>query len=136
MPTSIETGLTGDSVYLWTGPMFHASGWCFPWAVTAVAGTHVCLRKIDYDLIWDLIERYGVTHYHGAPTVYLGMVTHPKAHRLDRPMTLIVAARAALADAARPAARPQLPSPPHLWLDRDLRPGHHLRMAPRVGRVP
>jgi fatty-acyl-CoA synthase len=88
----VETGLTAESVYLWTGPMFHASGWCFPWAVTAVAGTHLCLRKVDYDLIWDLINGYDITHSHGAPTVYLGMVTHPKAHPLDRPMTLIVAA--------------------------------------------
>jgi fatty-acyl-CoA synthase len=88
----VEIGLTDDSVYLWTGPMFHASGWCFPWAITAVAGTHVCLRKVDYDLIWDLIDAYGVTHYHGAPTVHLGVVTHPKAHRLDQRVTLVVAA--------------------------------------------
>ena len=88
----VETGLTAESVYLWTGPMFHASGWCFPWAVAAVAGTHLCLRKVDYDLIWDLIDGYDVTHSHGAPTVYLGIVTHPKAHPLDRLMTLIVAA--------------------------------------------
>jgi fatty-acyl-CoA synthase len=88
----VETGLTAESVYLWTGPMFHASGWCFPWAVTAVAGTHLCLRKVDYDLIWDLIDDYAVTHSHGAPTVCLGVVTHPKAHPLDRLLTLIVAA--------------------------------------------
>jgi fatty-acyl-CoA synthase len=88
----IETGLRGDSVYLWTGPLFHASGWCFPWAVTAVAGTHLCLRRVDYDLIWSLIDTYGVTHYPGAPTVHLGVVTHPKAHRLDRIVTVIVAA--------------------------------------------
>lgn len=89
---AIEMELNGDTVYLWTGPLFHASGWCFPWAVTAVAGTHVCLRKVDYDLIWDLIDAHNVTHYHGAPTVHLGIATHPKAHRLDRLVTLIVAA--------------------------------------------
>jgi fatty-acyl-CoA synthase len=88
----VETGLTAESVYLWTGPMFHASGWCFPWAVTAVAGTHLCLRKVDYDLIWDLIDGYDVTHSHGAPTVCLGVVAHQKAHPLDRRMTFIVAA--------------------------------------------
>jgi fatty-acyl-CoA synthase len=87
----IETGLSGDSVYLWTGPMFHASGWCFPWAVTAIAGTHVCMRKVDYNLIWDLIDTYDVTHFHGAPTVHLGIASHPKAHRLDRLVTVIVA---------------------------------------------
>jgi fatty-acyl-CoA synthase len=88
----IEVGLTGDTVYLWTGPLFHASGWCFPWAVTAVAGTHVLLRKIDYDLIWDLIAAHGVTHYHAAPTVHLGIVNHPNARRLDRPVTVVAAA--------------------------------------------
>jgi len=43
----VETGLSSDSVYLWSLPMFHCNGWCFPWAVTAVAGTHVCLRRFD-----------------------------------------------------------------------------------------
>lgn len=88
----IETGLTGDSVYLWTGPLFHASGWLFPWAITAVAGTHICLRKVDYDLIWELIDAYDVTHFHGAPTVMLGVANHPAAHRLDQSVTVIVAA--------------------------------------------
>ncbi len=88
----VETGLTSDSVYLWTGPMFHASGWCFPWAVTAVAGTHICLRKVDFDLIWNLIDTYNVTHFHGSPTIHQGVVANPKAHRLDRFVTLIVAA--------------------------------------------
>jgi fatty-acyl-CoA synthase len=88
----IEVGLTADTVYLWTGPLFHASGWCFPWAIAAVAGTHVLLRKIDYDLIWDLIAAHGVTHYHAAPTVHLGIVSNPKAHRLDRPVTVAAAA--------------------------------------------
>jgi fatty-acyl-CoA synthase len=87
----IETGLSRDSVYLWTGPLFHANGWCFPWALTAVAGTHICLRKVDYDRIWDLIDTYEVTHYHGAPTVHLGVASHPKAHRLDPCVTLIIA---------------------------------------------
>ncbi|HEY7031507.1 MAG TPA: AMP-binding protein, partial [Thermomicrobiales bacterium] len=88
----VEIGLTGDTVYLWTGPLFHASGWCFPWAVTAVAGTHVTLRKIDNALIWDLIDAHGVSHYHAAPTVHLGIASHPKAHRLDRPVTVVAAA--------------------------------------------
>jgi fatty-acyl-CoA synthase len=87
----VESGLTGDTVYLWTGPMFHGNGWCLTWSVTAIAGTHVCLRKIDYDLIWDLIRVYGVTNYHAAPTVQISLATHPKAHRLDRLITAIVA---------------------------------------------
>ena len=55
----IETGLNRDTVHLWTVPMFHCNGWCFPWAVTAVGGTHICLRKVDGDLIWSLFETEG-----------------------------------------------------------------------------
>jgi acyl-CoA synthetase (AMP-forming)/AMP-acid ligase II len=87
----IEVGLTSSSVYLWTLPMFHCNGWCFTWAVTAVGGTHVCLRKVDPGLIWDLFESEGVTHYNGAPTVNIFLVNHPKAHRLDPQVTATVA---------------------------------------------
>jgi fatty-acyl-CoA synthase len=87
----IETGLGRDAVYLWTLPMFHCNGWCFPWAVTAVAGTHVCLRKVDAGVIWGLLEREGVTHYCGAPTVQTALVNHPLARRLERPVTVAVA---------------------------------------------
>ena len=68
----IETGLRYDSVYLWTLPMFHCNGWCFPWAVTASAARHVCLRKVEPALVWELLEREGVTHFNGAPTVLIG----------------------------------------------------------------
>ena len=86
----IEARLSSESVYLWTLPMFHCNGWCYPWAVTVVGGTHVCLRKIDPGLIWDLFETEGVTHYNGAPTVHIFLVNHPKAHRLDRQVTTAV----------------------------------------------
>jgi len=88
----IHAGMSGDSVYLWTLPMFHCNGWCFPWAVTAVAARHVTLRAVNPDLIWDLIDHEGVTHYNGAPTVQLMILNHPRAHRLDRPVTAMVAA--------------------------------------------
>jgi fatty-acyl-CoA synthase len=87
----IETGMNSNSVYLWTLPMFHCNGWCFTWAVTAIGGTNVCLRKIDPDQIWDLFESEGVTHYNGAPTVQIFLVSHPKAHRLNKQMTVTVA---------------------------------------------
>ena len=58
---------TPDSVYLWTLPMFHCNGWCTPWAVTAIGGTHVCLREVRGDVIWSLIREHGVTHLNGAP---------------------------------------------------------------------
>jgi fatty-acyl-CoA synthase len=87
----IETGMSFDSVYLWTLPMFHCNGWCFTWGVTAVAGTHICLRNIDPDQIWDLIKNEGVTHYNGAPTVQIMLLNHPKAKRFDHPVTVTIA---------------------------------------------
>ena len=88
----IVAGMSPESVYLWTLPMFHCNGWCFPWAVTAVAATHVTLRASDPDLIWRLIDEEGVTHYSGAPTVQLLIINHPEAHRLNRQVTAMVAA--------------------------------------------
>jgi fatty-acyl-CoA synthase len=88
----IHAGLGTDSVYLWTLPMFHCNGWCFPWAVTAVAARHVTMRAVDPELAWELIDSEGVTHYNGAPTVQLMILNHPRAHRLERPVTAMVAA--------------------------------------------
>jgi fatty-acyl-CoA synthase len=70
-----HTGLTPSAVYLWTLPMFHCNGWCFPWAVTAAAATHVCLPKMDPAEVWRLIREEGVTHLSGAPTV-LSMIAY------------------------------------------------------------
>ncbi len=88
----IVAGMSPDSVYLWTLPMFHCNGWCFPWAVTAVGARHVALRAVDADLVWQLIDQEGVTHYSGAPTVQLMIINHSKAHRLEQPVTAMVAA--------------------------------------------
>jgi len=87
----LETGMNFETKYLWTLPMFHCNGWCFTWAVTAVAGTHVCLRRVESTRIWELLESEGITHYNGAPTVQIGVVNDPKAHRLARPVTVTVA---------------------------------------------
>ncbi len=87
----LEAGMSFDTTYLWTLPMFHCNGWCFTWGVTAVAGTHVCLRRVEAARIWELIDTEGVTHYNGAPTVHVGVVNDPKAHRLRRPVTVCVA---------------------------------------------
>jgi fatty-acyl-CoA synthase len=87
----LETAISFDARYLWTLPMFHCNGWCFTWGVTAVAGTHVCLRRVDPDRIWELIDTEGITHYNGAPTVQISVVNHPRAHRLQRPVTVTVA---------------------------------------------
>jgi fatty-acyl-CoA synthase len=87
----VEAELGHHPVYLWTLPMFHCNGWCFPWAVTAAAGTHVCLRQVDPALIWRLFREEGVTHYNGSPTVQTALVHHPDARPLERPMTALVA---------------------------------------------
>ena len=88
---ALETGLTSESVYLWTLPMFHCNGWCFPWAVTAMGATHVMLRKVDPPLIWRLIADEGVTHLNGAPTVLTSLVNDPNAAPVSRPLTVTTA---------------------------------------------
>jgi fatty-acyl-CoA synthase len=89
---ALHAGLDSRSVYLWTLPMFHCNGWSFPWAVTAVGGTHVCLRKVDPGHIWHLIEAEGVTHFCGAPTVLVMLMGDPAARRLERPVHYTIAA--------------------------------------------
>ncbi len=68
-----QTGLSPRSVYLWTLPMFHCNGWCFPWAVTAAGATHVALRKVEPERIWRAIRSEGVTAMCAAPTVLTGL---------------------------------------------------------------
>src|SRR5579872_6970079 len=75
MGNAILFGLGPHSVYLWTLPMFHCNGWTYTWGVTAVAGTHVCLRRVDPALIFDAIAEHRVTHLSGAPIV-LNMLVH------------------------------------------------------------
>ena len=78
--------------YLWTLPMFHATGWTFPWAVTAVRGTHYCLRKIDYSEIWRLLRDEHITHYCAAPTVNTLLCSDKDARPLPEPVRVTVAA--------------------------------------------
>ena len=80
-----------ESVYLWTLPMFHCNGWCTPWAVTAVGATHVCLRAVRADVIWQLLDEERVTHLDGAPTVLTTIAGAPQAHQLDRELVATVA---------------------------------------------
>ena len=75
MGNAIAFGLDSSSCYLWTLPMFHCNGWTFTWAVTAVGGTHVCLRSVDPALIFELIDQHKVSHMCGAPIV-LNMLVH------------------------------------------------------------
>ena len=74
-----QAGLDSDAVFLWTLPMFHCNGWCFPWAVTAVGGVHLMLRTLEPGAVWRHIREDGVTHFNAAPTVLIGLVNHPDA---------------------------------------------------------
>src|SRR5437868_5548684 len=113
-----HTGLSPSTVHLWTLPMFHCNGWCFPWAVTAAAGTHVCLPKVDSAEVWRLIRAEGVTHLEGAPTV-LSMI----AYAAERPSrTGGDRRRAAVADHPAAHVRPGLRRHPSVRSDRDVRP--------------
>ncbi|MFN8217907.1 MAG: long-chain-fatty-acid--CoA ligase [Solirubrobacterales bacterium] len=87
---ALHSGLRSDGVFLWTLPMFHCNGWCFSWAVSAAGATHLLLRTVDPDLIWDLIEREGVTHFNAAPTVLIALANHPRADRaaVERPISV------------------------------------------------
>jgi fatty-acyl-CoA synthase len=87
---ALESHVRPESVQLWIVPMFHCNGWCFTWAVTAMGARHVCLRKPDPGAIWELLDREGITHYNAAPTVHLGVVNHPAAHRLERGVTATI----------------------------------------------
>ncbi|HWD60280.1 MAG TPA: acyl-CoA synthetase [Stellaceae bacterium] len=71
-------GMGQHPVYLWTLPMFHCNGWCFPWTITALAGTHVCLRRTEAAAIYDAIDDHGVTHLCGAPVV-MNMLLNDRA---------------------------------------------------------
>jgi len=97
---ALDWGMGQHPVYLWTLPMFHCNGWCFPWTVTAMAGTHVCLRRVEAAAIYKAIAEHGVTHFNGAPTVLNIIVNGPE--ELKRAVTRGV--RVGTAGAAPPAA--------------------------------
>ncbi len=77
----IAWGMQKHAVFLWTLPMFHCNGWCFPWTLAAIAGTSVCLRKVEAATVFDLIRTHGVTNYCGAPIVHSTLVNAPKELR-------------------------------------------------------
>ncbi|RYF32616.1 MAG: acyl-CoA synthetase, partial [Comamonadaceae bacterium] len=73
----LEWDMPKHPVYLWTLPMFHCNGWCFPWTIAARAGVNVCLRKVEAKAMADAIREHGVTHYCGAPIVHSLLVNAP-----------------------------------------------------------
>ncbi|WP_068426212.1 long-chain-fatty-acid--CoA ligase [Piscicoccus intestinalis] len=87
----IHSGFTRDTRYLWTLPMFHCNGWCTTWAITAVGGTHVCLREVRGDAVWQLLHDERITHLNGAPTVLTTIANAPERTELDREVTITTA---------------------------------------------
>jgi acyl-CoA synthetase (AMP-forming)/AMP-acid ligase II len=126
MGNVIESGLNyhmGRAKYLWTLPMFHAMGWMFPWSVTAVRGTHYCLRKIEYPEIWRLLKDEGITHFNAAPTVNTLLCAAKEAEKLPQPVRVTVAA-----------------SPPSAWLfeqmtNLNLHPVHTYGLTETYGPI-
>ena len=92
----LEWDMPKHSVYLWTLPMFHCNGWCFPWAVAARAGVNVCLRKFDAKTVFDLIRSERITHYCGAPIVQSAIANAPAEFRagIDHTVHAMVAGAA------------------------------------------
>ena len=72
-------GMPRHPVFLWTVPMYHCNGWCFPWTIAALAGTNVCLRKVDAEAIFGLIKAHRVSHFCGAPIVHNTLLGAPEA---------------------------------------------------------
>ncbi len=119
----LETGMNRHSVYLWTLPMFHCNGWCFPWAVTAVAATHVCLRRPDPERIWQLLEDEKVTHYCGSPTLQIMLMNHASARQLQSPVTACV------------AGAPPSPTLLEQMSARNIRPAHVYGLTETYGPI-
>ena len=96
----LEWDMPKHSVYLWTLPMFHCNGWCFPWTVAARAAVNVCLRRVEPQAIFDAIRQHGVTHYCGAPIVHGLLVNAPAEMKAGVPAGV----KAMVAGAAPPAS--------------------------------
>ncbi|KJS40950.1 MAG: acyl-CoA synthetase [Roseovarius sp. BRH_c41] len=91
---ALTTSMAKHAVYLWTLPMFHCNGWCFPWTLSAIIGTHVCLRQVRADPIWEALAQERVTHLCGAPIVMSLMISAPETvkHALDHRVQFFTAA--------------------------------------------
>ena len=96
----LEWDMGKHPVYLWTLPMFHCNGWCFPWTIAARAGVNVCLRKVDAQSIFDAMRNHGVTHYCSAPIVHGMLVNAPEMMKTGVPAGI----KAMVAGAAPPAS--------------------------------
>src|ERR1700736_5200516 len=91
----VTCGMSKHPVYLWTLPMFHCNGWCFPWSISVVAGPHVCLRSVRAPAMYDAIASHKVTHLCGAPIVMSTLLNAPAAEKKPLPHTVEFATAAA-----------------------------------------
>jgi fatty-acyl-CoA synthase len=96
----LDWDINKHPVYLWTLPMFHCNGWCFPWTIAARAGVNVCLRRVDAQHIFAAIKEYGVTHYCAAPIVHNLLVNAPDELKVGVPAGV----KGLIAGAAPPAS--------------------------------
>src|SRR5262249_54871524 len=101
---TLAANLGKHPVYLWTLPMFHCNGWCFPWTLSAVAGTHVCLRQVRAAPIFEAIAEHKVTHLCGAPIVMSTLLGAQAAEKKPLPH------RVEFITAAAPPPEPVLPA--------------------------
>ena len=83
MGNIVTCGMGKHPIYLWTLPMFHCNGWCFPWSISIVAGTHVCLRQVRAKAMYDALADHGVTHLCGAPIVMSTLLNAPEAEQRE-----------------------------------------------------
>ena len=77
---AMETRLDSNSIFLWTLPMFHCNGWCFPWGVTAAGAVHLCLRKFDPATALQLLNAHQCTVMTGVPTMYIALLEAAKTN--------------------------------------------------------
>jgi fatty-acyl-CoA synthase len=85
---TVHAGMGKHCVYLWTLPMFHCNGWCFPWTLAVQAGTHVCLRWVRAKAMYDAIADHGVTHLCGAPIVMATLINAAEGDKREFPQTV------------------------------------------------
>lgn len=93
LANTLAWNLRPHSVYMWTLPLFHCNGWCFPWTITLLAGTHVCIRRLDEEALIDAIAEHRVSHLAGAPIILSRIVNAAPAQiaRLPRGLDMMVA---------------------------------------------
>ena len=97
----VTCSMAKHPVYLWTLPMFHCNGWCFPWSISVVAGTHVCLRAVRAAAMYDAIADHKVTHLCGAPIVMATLLNAPADEKKPLPHVVRVLHRRGAAAGSR-----------------------------------